>query len=210
MDTSDIGRAMEVIFMMKKKAVEKALLTPKQVAEMFLVSPITIRKWARDKWLHAEVTAGGHRRFSLAEVERFAKKRGMKVHLIDEEVTRILIVDDDEQFSGFLFDLLEDVPEKLEIKVVNNGFEAGGAVHQFKPHVILLDLTLPGVDGFMVCKQLKSELSTKNIRVIAMTGFFTEERHNKILQAGAEQCLAKPFDIQSLFDAIGIALDVEE
>ena len=49
--------------MINKTADEKALLTPKEVAEMLLVSPITIRKWARDEWLHAEITAGGHRRF---------------------------------------------------------------------------------------------------------------------------------------------------
>jgi len=190
--------------MINKKAEEKALLTPKQVAEMLLVSPITIRKWARDEWLHAEVTAGGHRRFSLVEVERFAKKRGMKVHQIDDEITRILIVDDDEAFSGFLLELLESVPEKLEIKVVNNGFEAGGAVHQIKPHIILLDLNLPSVDGFMVCQQLKAERSTKNIRVIAMTGYLTEERHMKIIEAGAECCLEKPIEISTLLNLIGI------
>jgi len=194
--------------MIDKKSDEKALLTPKQVAEMLLVSPITIRKWARDEWLHAEITAGGHRRFSLAEVERFAKKRGMKVHQIDEDISRILIVDDDEQFSGFLFNLFETVPEKLAIKVVNSGFEAGGAVHQFKPHIILLDLTLPGIDGFMVCQQLKSELSTKNIRVIAMTGYLNEDRHAKILDAGAEYCLEKPIEISTLLDAIGIDCNI--
>lgn len=195
--------------MINKTADEKALLTPKEVAEMLLVSPITIRKWARDEWLHAEITAGGHRRFSLAEIERFAEKRGMKVHQIDEAVTRILIVDDDEQFSVFLLELLESIPEKLEIKVVNNGFEAGSLVHEFKPHIILLDLTLPGVDGFMVCQRLKAERSTKNIRVIAMTGFFTEERHNQIIQAGAECCLSKPIEIQTLLDAIGIDTNID-
>ena len=190
--------------MINKKADEKALLTPKEVAEMFLVSPITIRKWARDEWLHAEITAGGHRRFSLAEVERFAKERGMKVHQIDEAVTRILIVDDDEQFSGFLLDLLESTAEKLDVKVVNNGFDAGGLVHEFKPHIMLLDLRLPGVDGFKVCKRLKEERSTKNIRVIAMTGYFTEERHQQIIQAGAEVCLSKPIEVEIMLDAIGI------
>ncbi|NOQ14232.1 MAG: response regulator [Methyloprofundus sp.] len=196
--------------MINNKIDEKALLTPKEVAAMLLVSPITIRKWARDEWLHSEATAGGHRRFSLAAVERFAKERGMKVHQLDEAVTRILIVDDDEQFSGFLLELLESMPEKLDIKVVNNGFEAGSLVHEFKPHIILLDLTLPGVDGFMICKRLKAERMTKNIRVIAMTGFFTEERYQQIIQAGAETCLSKPIAIPILLEAVGIDFNVEE
>jgi len=192
--------------MTNKKTDEKATLTPKEVAAMLLVSPITIRKWARDEWIHAEITAGGHRRFTLTEVVRFAKQRGLKVHLIEEELTRILIVDDDEQFGLFLVELLGSMKGELELKLVNNGYDAGGAVHQFKPHVILLDLSLPGLDGFSVCKQLKAELSTKDIRVIAMTGYYTQERNEEIVQAGAECCLAKPIAIKTLFDAIGIDL----
>jgi len=72
----------------------------------------------------------------------------------------------------------------------------------------LLDLTLPGIDGFMVCQQLKSELSTKNIRVIAMTGYLNEDRHAKILDAGAEYCLEKPIEISTLLDAIGIDCNI--
>ncbi len=190
--------------MINKKTDEKATLTPKDVAAMLLVSPITIRKWARDEWIHAEITAGGHRRFTLTEVARFAQQRGLKVHAIEEGITRILIVDDDEQFGAFLVELLGSTDGELEIKLVNNGYDAGGAVQQFKPHVILLDLSLPGLDGFSVCKQLKAELATKDIRVIAMTGYYTQERNEEIVQAGAERCLAKPITIKALFDAIGI------
>jgi len=192
--------------MSNKKMDEKATLTPKDVAAMLLVSPITIRKWARDEWIHAEITAGGHRRFTPTEVARFAKQRGLKIHLIEEDITRILIVDDDEQFGSFLVELLGSADEEFDIKLVNNGYDAGGAVHQFHPHLILLDLSLPGLDGFSICKQLKVEQSTKDIRVIAMTGYYTQERNEEIMQAGAECCLAKPLAIKVLFDAIGIDL----
>jgi len=180
-------------------------LTPSQVAELLFVAPVTVRQWARKGWLNAEMTAGGHRRFLKSEVERFARERGLRLHYGGEGGLRLLVVDDDPQFAAYLVELLRDQEAVDEVATAANGFEAGIMTYEFHPNVVLLDLMMPGLDGFSVCSRLKQDPATRHIRVIAMTGYSTEENRQRILEAGAEHCLAKPFDAHQLLAAIGIA-----
>jgi len=80
-------------------------------------------------------------------------------------------------------------------------------VSEFNPHVVLLDLMMPGLNGFQVCKDLRASPSTKNIRVIAMTGYPSSENVAEILDAGAETCLSKPFSNELLRQQLGLIKD---
>jgi len=75
----------------------------------------------------------------------------------------------------------------------------------FSPDVVLLDLMMPGMDGFQVCERLKKDSATKNIRVIAMTGYPSAMNTEKILAAGAEICLPKPVDRAQLLELLGVS-----
>ena len=182
----------------------KRYLTPNQVAELLMVSPITVRQWAQKGELAAMTTPGGHRRFLHEDLVRFAKKRGLALAVPDDGTLRILVVDDDQPFAGYLCSLFNTLPDALTWDLAHDGFEAGTKVQTFRPHVVLLDLMMPGLNGFEVCLRLKNDPSTRAIRVIAMTGYFSPENDQRIRDAGAEVCLAKPFDQQSLLSAIGI------
>lgn len=179
-------------------------LTPGSVAKILSVSPVTVRQWAQKGMLKSRVTAGGHRRFSLEDVKKFASAYG---HTLAEDAdsseARILIIDDDKQLSGYLRELLTTLPYNIEVEVADDGFSAGSMVLQFKPDIILLDLMMPGMDGFQVCKRLKAGQITRDIRVIAMTGFPSKENVNRILLEGAEACLNKPVSKDTILDAIG-------
>lgn len=180
-------------------------LTPAEVAKRFLVSPITVRQWADKGWLNAIVTPGGHRRFALEEVERFARERARNTSgktEISRETPRLLVVDDDIQFAGFLAELLESHFSALDIRVVHDGFNAGRQVQRFAPHLILLDLMMPGIDGFQVCSGLKNDPLTQEIDIIAMTGFFVPENVNRILACGAKACFNKPLDLPTFLAAV--------
>lgn len=56
-----------------------------------------------------------------------------------------------------------------------DGFEAGSKLYAFKPDVILLDMMMPGLNGFDICRQIKAAQDTCDIRVIAMTGHLSQE-----------------------------------
>ena len=180
----------------------KKYLTPKEVAELLMVSPITLRQWAQKGMLSFKVTPGGHRRYVAKDVETFKEKFGFDEHADVEGTPRILIVDDDSTVRDLLGTTIREDLENATIDTASDGFEAGTKVQSFKPDIILLDLMMPGLNGIEVCKKLKSDEGTKRIRVIAMTGYPSEANVNDIINAGAECCLAKPFDRARLKEAL--------
>jgi excisionase family DNA binding protein len=185
-------------------AKRKPYLTPNEVAELLLVSPITVRQWAQKGLLPARVTAGGHRRFRRETVEAFARRMGIAETGDPAEGMRVLVVDDDRQLNGFLVELLRTRGGNVEVASAYDGFEAGRLVPTFRPHVVLLDLMMPGLDGFEVCRRLKGDVSTLHIRVIAMTGHYAAETAQRILAAGADRFLKKPFESRELLEACGL------
>ncbi|MBL4775982.1 MAG: response regulator [Mariprofundus sp.] len=182
----------------------KSYLTPNQVAELLMVTPTAVRQWAEKGDLNALTTPGGHRRFLPHEVERFARQRGLTLNTLESGPLRVLIVDDDVQFSRFLKVFLDGLQDEVIVEVANDGFSAGLKVTEFKPHIVLLDLMMPEFDGYQVCELIKSEPSRKAIRVIAMTGFPSPKNIEKILAAGAEACLDKPIDNDLLLEILAV------
>lgn len=173
----------------------KPYLTPSEAAKLLMVSPITVRAWAQKGLLPSETTPGGHRRFLRESVEQFAKQCRTVPQRND---CRILIVDDDNQVTGFLIEWLTGLDEPFIVGSATDGFEAGSKVHSFEPDIILLDLMMPKLDGFTVCRQIKADPDISDIRVIAMTGHPSPENEQRILEAGAEICIPKPLDTKFL------------
>ena len=180
------------------------LLTPAKVATLLGVSPITVRKWAQKGLIEAHVTAGGHRRFYYDEVEQFARLKGMTLHLGDKKARQILVVEDDRQFAMFIAEVISDLDAKVEVLLAYDGFEAGRQIQKHHPEVVLMDLMLPGMDGFSVCERLKQDPETRAMRVIAMTGYYSRENVERILDLGAEACLQKPFSGEELINTLAL------
>jgi len=185
--------------------MSKSYLTPNKVAELLMVSPTAVRQWAEKGELSALLTPGGHRRFLPSEVERFARSRGLVLNLGESAELRVLIVDDDEDIAAFLTDLLESVDASVLVETANNGFSAGLKVRKLKPQIVLLDLMMPGLDGFQVCRLLKSDPATKSIRIIVMTGYASHENVESAILAGAEACISKPVDTGDLMQCLGLS-----
>lgn len=188
----------------KNEAKTKRYLTPNEVAERLMVSPITVRQWAQKGELHALATPGGHRRFLHHEIERFAREKGLTLQPAASDVLRILIVDDDEHLVSYLQELFKSLPDAIKTEATYDGFDAGRKVQLFQPHIIILDLMMPNLNGFDVCRLLKEDPSTRAIRIIAITGYYTEENVKLIRKAGADACLTKPIDTEQLLATIGL------
>ncbi len=189
---------------MARRLRNKDYLKPKEVATLLRVEPGTIRLWTQDGRLRATTTAGGHRRFSYHDVERFAREHGIELSVQTGDVLKILVVDDDKRVARLVKSMLLAANPDLQIEVAHDGFAAGQAVEKFEPHIIILDLIMPGVDGYQLCKTLKDDPATAGIRIIAITGDPNPSAARKIMKLGAEQCLAKPWSKQVLLDAVGI------
>lgn len=184
---------------------DKEYLTPLQVAELLMASPASVRSWAAQDLLPSIKTVGGHRRFLKSDVDAFNNERGIISDAKPTGLMRLLIVDDDMQMGEYLAEVIGELSGVGAIKVTMDGFEAGQQILSFKPTVILLDLMMNGVNGFDVCKRIKSNPDTQSIRVIGMTGYMSYENVKNIKEAGAECCLAKPIDKEKLFFALGLS-----
>ncbi len=182
-------------------------LTPNQVAGLLLVSPITVRQWAQKGMLAAHTTAGGHRRFTRAEVERFARERGVTLaDQLDEQqpsVTEVLVVDDDAQLNSYLVALLQTSVEDVRVHSAADGFAAGRLVQAHKPDIVVLDIMMPGLDGVQVCRSIKENPETAHARVVAMTGHHSDQLEHRVLEAGAAILLKKPFASDELLRQCG-------
>ena len=188
------------------KPVQKAVYTPNEVAELLMVSPVTIRQWAQKGMIEAMTTAGGHRRFSLEAVRQFARERDIDLSLtLGDDASSLLIVDDDEQLNRFLVALFNSRVSSLTVHSAADGFQAGRLMQAHVPDVVLLDVMMPGIDGVAVCKSIKGDAKTAHARVIGMTGFYSDELAARMRAAGAETLLRKPFDNEEVIRRCGFA-----
>ncbi len=103
---------------------------------------------------------------------------------------KILIVDDDLNIQKLLTKMLSLYQYQAE--AASDGFEAGLKVMEFKPDLIILDLFMPRMSGFEMCKRIKKNSATSHIKILIITGYDTQENKNRIMEAGADDYLAKP------------------
>lgn len=189
---------------------EKSVFTTFEAAKLCHVSPLSIINWVNGGKLPAFRTPGGHRRIRREDLVRFMRENGIPLpdDLRDgSERLRVLVVDDEVAIRQVLAEYLSSRSNAYEVMTAADGFEAGRLVATFRPSVVLLDLRMPGLDGFQVCKTIKDETSTARTAIIAMTGYHTPETEARIIECGALRCLAKPVEpsaiaaiIDDLFD----------
>ncbi len=102
----------------------------------------------------------------------------------------VLIVDDNAQNVELLQAFLESLPVKLMTAV--DGVDALEKVEQFKPDLILLDIMMPRMSGFQVCKKLKSEAKTKDIQILMVTALNELGDIEQAAECGTDDFVSKP------------------
>ncbi len=114
-----------------------------------------------------------------------------------KRLVRILVVDD----NAALVDLLKEGLRRNQaftVEGAQDGSEGLTKVGTFSPHLLIIGLRMPGVDGAQVCRKLKANPSTQSIKVLAITGNPEQTAHEGILEAGADGFLKKPFRLAEL------------
>ena len=106
---------------------------------------------------------------------------------------KVLIVDDNEQNVELLEAYLEDV-EGAQTTIARDGREALRAVSVDRPDLILLDIMMPNMSGFEVCKQLKEDPATRDIPIIIVTALNESSDYERGMDSGADDFLTRPFN----------------
>ena len=90
----------------------------------------------------------------------------------------------------------------FNVKEAADGYDAGRMIGEFEPDVLILDLVMPGIDGFKVCRDIRTGDKADQIRIIVVTGFPDEDMFQRAREAGADECVAKPVEIERLIELI--------
>jgi len=118
---------------------------------------------------------------------------------------KVLLVDDEDSLRRVMKDLLER--EGYVVAEARDGVQALDQVDQFGPEVIVLDLNLPGLDGYGVLSHLRSRPATANVPVIVLTAKGDEDNEVRVFELGADDFLTKPFRARALSARIDVVLN---
>ena len=150
-----------------------------------------------------------HIKASIAEPSNLTESLSGQILSIafQEPEYRILIVDDVEDSRSLLVQLLSSVG--FTVQEAGNGKEAIDRWQSWQPHLILMDMRMPVMDGFTATQIIRSTPQGRNTKIIALTASAFQEERQEILQIGCDDFISKPFQSDILFHKISQHLGVE-
>jgi len=188
------------------------IFTVFQASKHCHVSPKTIINWIDAGHIEAYRTVGGHRRIKRSDLEDFMRKQGIPVP--EEEIAgerkKILIVDDDPIIVETIVQALEEEEYDYEIISASDGFEAGLQVNHFRPDLVVLDIMMPDIKGYEVCKKIKENKDTKNTKIIVLSAYLDDEKFKKMKENSADLCFSKPLPLPRLREVVAKVLGLIE
>jgi two-component system CheB/CheR fusion protein len=111
-------------------------------------------------------------------------------------VLRILVVEDNVDVANKLTALLQR--DGHEVRLERDGLAAVAAVGEFQPSAVLLDIGLPVMDGYQVARQIRQQPGLENVVIVGLSGYTHEEAQRRAADAGFDELLGKPFDLNVL------------
>ena len=188
------------------------VLTVFKASQFCNVSPKTIINWVDSGHIKAYKTVGGHRRINRTDLMAFMQKQGIPIPKEKPAAGRqkILVVDDDPIIVETIVQALEEDEFDYEVISASDGFEAGLQVNHFRPHLLILDIMMPDIKGYEVCRKIKENPETRNTKVIVLSAYLDEEKFKKMKEHGADACFSKPFPLPQLKEEVARLLGLRK
>lgn len=187
----------------------KTVFTTGEAARICKVSQQTIIRCFDNGQLKGfRVPGSRFRRIPRDALYRFMKDNGIPTDALESGKRKILVVDDDEELVELITDVLES-DGRFEVRVANNGFDAGMMVKDYRPDLIVLDVMLPDINGKEVCQRVRSDPNLEGVRIVCISGMVEDDKIADLRQAGADDFLHKPFEVEELIRRICLQLDIE-
>jgi excisionase family DNA binding protein len=185
---------------------KKDVLTTGQVARICNVAPRTVSKWFDSGQLRGyRIPGSKDRRIPLQSLVRFMKAHGIPLNGLETGQTRLLLVDSDADIADLLTASLS-ADDGYEVRTARSAFEAGMMFESYRPHVVLLDVSLSDIDAISVTRLTALHPELQDMRLIAMGASISEGEAQAFKQQGFAGVLHKPFDMRQLIHAIEDAL----
>jgi len=187
----------------------KTVFTTGEAAKICKVSQQTIIRCFDSGQLKGfRVPGSKFRRIPRDLLYKFMKENGIPTDALESGKRKALVVDDDEELVELIRDALEN-DGRFEVRVANNGFDAGMMVKEYHPDVIVLDVMLPDINGKEVCQRIRSDSALDDVRVVCISGMVEEDKVAELMASGANEFVQKPFEVEHLVEIMCRQLDVE-
>lgn len=187
----------------------KTVFTTGEAAKICKVSQQTIIRCFDSGQLKGfRVPGSRFRRIPRDQLYQFMRDNGIPTDALESGKRKVLIVDDDQELVELITDVLER-DGRFEVKSVNNGFDAGMMVKDYHPDLIVLDIMLPDINGKEVCQRVRSDKALDDVKIICISGMVEEDKVKDLKEAGANDFLHKPFEVEVLVERMCAHLDME-
>ncbi len=187
----------------------KTVFTTGEAAKICKVSQQTIIRCFDSGQLKGfRVPGSRFRRIPRELLYTFMRENGIPTDALDSGKRKVLVVDDDEDLVELIVDALER-DGRFDIRSVNNGFQAGMLIKEFRPDLIVLDVMLPDINGKEVCTLVRSQQAMDDVRIICISGMVEADKVQELRDAGANDFMQKPFDVDNLIIRVCQLLEVE-
>jgi excisionase family DNA binding protein len=187
----------------------KTVFTTGEAAKICKVSQQTIIRCFDSGQLKGfRVPGSRFRRIPRDQLFSFMKDNGIPTDALESGKRKVLLVDDDVELVELITDVLAR-DGRFEVRIANNGFDAGMLVKEYGPDLIVLDVMLPDINGKEVCQRVRKDHTPEEVKIICISGMVEEDKIADLKAAGANEFLHKPFEVDVLIDRMCRMLDME-
>ena len=123
---------------------------------------------------------------------------------IKVNTARVLVVDDEPEITEIVETFLTE--SGYDVAVENSSSNAVERARKFRPDVILLDIMMPGVDGYNICREIKADPEFSNTPIIFLTGKDRNDDMGRSFRSGGDMFIKKPFSCERLLEIVNIVL----
>ena len=187
----------------------KTVFTTGEAAKVCKVSQQTIIRCFDNGQLKGfRVPGSRFRRIPREALYKFMKDNGIPTEALERRKRKVLLVDHDLELVELIQKVLEE-DGRFEVRVANNGFDAGMMVKEYRPDLIILDVMLPDINGKEVCQRVRADNTLEEVRILCISGMIEEDKIQDLKLSGADDFLHKPFEIEALIDRMCNLLEIE-
>ncbi|MDR2643200.1 MAG: response regulator [Planctomycetaceae bacterium] len=187
----------------------KTVFTTGEAAKICKVSQQTIIRCFDSGQLKGfRVPGSRFRRIPREQLFSFMRDNGIPTDALESGKRKVLVVDDDVEFVELICTVLEG-DGRFETRSVNNGFDAGMMVREYRPDLIVLDVMLPDINGKEVCIRVRNDNSLEDVKIICISGMVESDKIAELMAAGADDFLQKPFETEKLIERLCVLMGVE-